>query len=273
MKQENISILCIQETHLSETEYFEEDGFLTFVSGGIYTGNRLFSGVGFIVAPWAKRSIISFKGINDRIACLRVRVVGRILNVFSVYAPHDGIDFSIRYDFFTSLAEHTRRDHDHETSLVCGDFNAQLGYVGEGETEVIGPHVFQKVLSEKHGRTPNRSLLLEYCGAHHLVVANTSFEHADNFLVTYRNLVTTPFNNTFDGGFSQIDFILCNQEKMDMVHDCWSCRDFVFNSHHFPLVASVRIDFPKVHRPVQTRKVASALRDFFFCQNLYIASY
>ena len=144
----------------------------------------------------------------------------------TAYAPHDGIEFSIRHEFFTLLAEHTRRHHNHETSMVCGDFNAQLGRVNEGETEIIGPYVYQKLLREHSGRTPNRSLLLEYCGSYDLMVMNSHFEYPDNFLVTYRNLVTNPLDNIFDGGLSQIDFILCHQDKADMMYDCWSCRGF-----------------------------------------------
>ena len=120
----------------------------------------------------------------------------------TAYAPHDGIEFSIRHEFFTLLAEHTRRHHNHETSMVCGDFNAQLGRVDEGETKIIGPYVYQKLLREHSGRTPNRSLLLEYCGSYDLMVMNTFFDYADNYLVTYRNLVTSLFDNVFDGGFS-----------------------------------------------------------------------
>ena len=238
---------------MSETEYFEEDGFLTFLSGGTFTGTRLFSGVGFIVAPWAKTSIISFKGIADRLACLRVKVSGGVLNVYSAYAPHDGIDFNIRHEFFTLLGENTRRHHNHETSVVCGDLNAQFGNVKEGESKIIGPYVYQKVLCDDSNRIPNRALLLEYCGAYDMMAINTYFQYPEYYLVTYRNLVTCPFDNVFDGGFSQIDHILCHQNNADMMYDCWSCRNFPLNSHHFPVIVLLQLEFPKSQQKVQSQ--------------------
>ena len=73
MMAEGISILCIQETHLQEAEHFEEDGFSVFLSGACKDGCRSYAGVGFIVAPWAIQSIVSFKAIDDRMASLRVK--------------------------------------------------------------------------------------------------------------------------------------------------------------------------------------------------------
>ena len=60
MKREGISILCMQETHLSESTYFEVDGFLVFNSGGCADVVRSYAGVGFIIAPWARSSIVTF---------------------------------------------------------------------------------------------------------------------------------------------------------------------------------------------------------------------
>ena len=58
---------------------------------GIAEGSgRSYAGVGFLVAPWAIKSIISFRGINDRLASLRVKQSGGVLTVLPTYAPHNG---------------------------------------------------------------------------------------------------------------------------------------------------------------------------------------
>ena len=95
--------------------------------------------------------------------------------------------------------------------FVC--LNAQYGNVKEGESKIIGPYVYQKVLCDDSSRIPNRALLLEYCGAYDMMAINTCFQYPEYYLVTYRNLVTCPFDNVFDGGFSQIDHILCHQNN------------------------------------------------------------
>ena len=124
MRKHGISVLCIQETHLVGAEHFVEDGFMTFLSWNCGSNERSYAGVGFMVAPWAHQAVVCFNAISDRLACLRLKVSGGVLNLLSVYAPHDGIDFNIRHQFFSTLSEHTRVQHEHETSLVLADFNS-----------------------------------------------------------------------------------------------------------------------------------------------------
>ena len=149
MKEQGISILCLQETHLLDAEYFEEEGFSIFLSGAAIDGPRSYAGVGFMVAPWAIKFVVSFKDVNERIASLRVKVLGGILNVLSIYAPHDGHQFDERHPFFVELSENTRQHKSHETTLVFGDFNTQLGYVGYGEETSVDPHIYKKSITEK----------------------------------------------------------------------------------------------------------------------------
>ena len=85
----------------------------------------------------AIKSIISFKAVSDRIASLRVKVVGGILNLLSVYAPHDKFDFEVRHNFYTELSMHTKKPNSHETSLVFGDFNTQMGCAGCDENNFL----------------------------------------------------------------------------------------------------------------------------------------
>ena len=47
-----------------------------------------------------------------------MKVFGGILNVLSVYIPHDGHDLEYRQHIFDDLSKYTRRDHDHESTLV-----------------------------------------------------------------------------------------------------------------------------------------------------------
>ena len=138
----------------------------------------------------AIKSIISFKAISDRIASLKVKVSGGILNLLSVYSPHDGYTFDARHHFYSDLSANTRKHHAHETTLVFGDFNTQLGYAGCDESNFLGPYMYQKLFHEKNNVLSNRSLFSEYCGTHAFVVAHTLFDYTDDFLVTYHNLLS-----------------------------------------------------------------------------------
>ena len=241
MRQHGIALLCLQETHLFGAEKFEYEGFIAFLSGESLHDGRCFSGVGFIMAPWAIRAVVSFQAINDRLARIRLKVFGGILNVFSVYIPHSGHDLEYRQDMFDELSQHTRSDHDHESTIVFGDFNAQLGYVGTGEESIIGPHVFKKTLTSKNGITLNRDLLMEHCVAHDLLVSNTFFEYPDELLVSYFSLSAKPMDTITTEAFCQIDHVLCGQNNMHMVRDCWTNRINALQSHHFITIAEVSV--------------------------------
>eukprot|EP00959_Pyramimonas_sp_CCMP1952_P421948 8839255-Pyramimonas_sp.AAC.1 len=58
MKQHNISILCIQETGITESTHFVDSGFLVILAGtSVETTGRFYSGVGFLIAPWAIKAV------------------------------------------------------------------------------------------------------------------------------------------------------------------------------------------------------------------------
>ena len=59
MNDHDISILCLQETHLSESFYMDMDGFL-FIASGNDDGKREYGGVGFLVSPSMRKSVKSF---------------------------------------------------------------------------------------------------------------------------------------------------------------------------------------------------------------------
>ena len=108
-----------------------------FLSSAAESLGRSYAGVGFLVAPWAIKSIISFRGINDRLASLRVKQSGGVLTILSVYAPHNGHKLEERQLFFSTLCENTRIRTKHSSIFVCGDLNAQLGSVGMGEDQIV----------------------------------------------------------------------------------------------------------------------------------------
>ena len=242
MRQHGIAVLCLQETHIFGAEKLEYEGFSIYLSGESFRDGRSFSGVGFIVAPWAIQAVVSFQGINDRLARIRMKVFGGVLNVLSVYIPHDGHDLEYRQHIFDDLSKYTRRDHDHESTVVFGDFNAQLGYVGTDEESIIGQHVFKKTLCQKPGIS-NRDLLLEHCTTHEVLVKNTFFDYPDELLVSYFNLSAKPMDTISTQAFSQIDHVLCGQNNSDMVVDCWTNRTDTLRSHHFITTAQVCVSF------------------------------
>ena len=58
----------------------------------------------------------------------------------------------------------------------------------------------------------------------------------------------------------QIDFVLCSQEKPEIVFDCWTRRDSAIQTHHFATIVCLAIEFEKIQKCHKIRKDLSALR-------------
>ena len=255
-----VGILCLQETHLTGASYYKDDGFLFFMSGSTSDTARTFAGVGFIVAPWAASSIISFKAISDRVGSLRVKVTGGILMIHNVYVPHDGHSLEVRQHTFAELSRETKARSEHQTTLVLGDFNAQLGSRKPGEEDCVGPYMFEKQLKPKNVVT-NRDLLLEHCTAHRMVIANTFFDNPVDFQVTYYHLAATPSTTVCADLFSQIDHVLRLSEDAPLVSDYWTSRTDVLHSHHFPTILTVDLGFSKQAKQRKGKRLVKDLED------------
>ena len=102
MTSHHIGITCIQETQKFTSEYFvSEDGFLWIFSGGTgETTDKSYAGVGFVISPKLRRSVVYFCQLSDRLCALRLRVQGVKIGLISAYAPHSGRDFDERARFF-----------------------------------------------------------------------------------------------------------------------------------------------------------------------------
>ena len=140
MRIYNIALICIQETHCKGSSYFTDNGFLVILSGTESVGSeRSYTGVGFVVAPWAKHAVEGFIQYDERLASIKVRVCGGQVIFVSAYAPHSGHSFETRHDFFTRAHGFIHSQRCHGPTLVLGDFNARLHHRQSGEERIIGP--------------------------------------------------------------------------------------------------------------------------------------
>ena len=109
MQRRGLAVLCVQETHLAgASTYISDEGFLVILSGSrAATAER--SGVGFLVALWARHFVIGFVLHSARLATLKLRTVGGKMAIVNAYAPHNGKPRDERVEFFTTLHRYTPR--------------------------------------------------------------------------------------------------------------------------------------------------------------------
>ena len=99
-------------------------------------------GVGFVISPTMRRSIIGFIQHSGRVATLKVRTIGGKVAIINAYAPHSGKPYDERHDFYPDLSRVYSSTSAHGMEMVCGDLNARLHRRLGGEEDVLGPFVF-----------------------------------------------------------------------------------------------------------------------------------
>jgi len=243
MAKHKVAILCMQETGITtHTENIDSD-YMLILSGTSkpHGEGRFYSGVGFLIAPWAIKSTISYKLLSDRLAILKLKIRGGILNIITAYAPYGGYDYEDRREFFDQLTKAWPVPNKHTTTIACGDFNARLYDREPGDEDVIGEFFFQSRWPRQRAYL-NRDLLLETCQATSTAIANTYFEQSLENVVTYYGMEvdrTSPIGE----GFAQIDYCLADHSTIGKMTNIWADRTIILASRHFLLRMLLDVKF------------------------------
>ena len=171
-------------------------------------GQREFAGVGFIIAPEARRSIISYLQCSSRIAAIKVKVEGGGVALVSAYAPPNTKPHDERQQFYTELGDVTNKLSVHGPKILLGDFNARLQCQQPGEEDIIGPGTFGRDGAVVDNDQSNRGLFIELCTRLQLCAANTLQAARPEYLVTYRDLGTKVDDPISYPAYAQLDYIL-----------------------------------------------------------------
>ena len=243
MFREQIDIICLQELHKTTPECCTTDaGYMLIVSASEGEDSSS-AGVGFLVAPWIRRSVINFKQEGSRMAALRLRVRGGKLTLITAYAPHSGYSFAVRQKFFQDLGHFFSSFPSHGLRLVYGDLNAKLYHRAVGEEEIVGPYVFESPVA---ALTPdmNRQLLIEMCEANQLAIGNTFFNLPAEKLITNYNVGYSLDSPISPSSRSQIDFVLIDRSSMEKLVHAESHILEPLATHHYILTSALKADVP-----------------------------
>ena len=195
MKKSSIGILCIQETRVNSCPYFASDGFLSIYSGRD-DNNREHAGVGFISAPWMRRSIKYFVQIDSRLAVLQIRTYGGIMIFISAYAPPNTHEDEERLQFFDELEKTYCQYRSYDSCFICEDLNSRIIRRLEYEKNILGSHIFENMHGKIDIPLSNRNMILQMYSNLYLRKANIFFDHDTSRFATY---------------YVQLNFILIDQ--------------------------------------------------------------
>ena len=178
-------------------------------------------GQGGVAILWRK----SLSGISpmeqithDRVCGIRTQTdSGLVLNIYSVYLPSPGCcdNFEVAID---EIAEVINTGETGTCTLLCGDFNADMGYMG----------------GKRSNRKPTR-------------VGKTLagfFEELDLVAVNMTTMATGPLNTFNSGvGSSTIDYVTVPCCILDLVVGCDVLRDEIMNtSDHYAIRYTLKVE-------------------------------
>ena len=167
-------------------------------SGGSEGNN----GVGVMVKEEWIDNVIEVVRWDERMMKIKMVVGGKMMHIFSVYAPQQGRREEEKEEFREKLAEKISEIRDEDTVIVAGDMNAHIGRDRRGYENVMGVHGMGQ-------RNPEGEQLLQLCQQQSLKIWNTMFRKREEHLITYKS-----------GDIrTQIDFVMSRGENVT-VFDC-----------------------------------------------------
>lgn len=153
-------------------------------------------GVAMILSKNAKKSLLGYSPITDRI--MKVRLQGKPYNLglIQCYAPTLQASEEEMHDFYNALQKAVDSIPNRDIIFIMGDLSAK---VGKQSASLDSCGIYSLGRENERGTD-----LIEFCTNNNLVIANTLFAHHPRRLYTW----TSPDNNTRN----QIDYIIINKK-------------------------------------------------------------
>ena len=216
---------------ISETRYIEEakvrlDSY-TFIYSG---GSEHQHGVGFIIKSSIEKSILGYWPVSNRNIMLKLKAKPFDIAIIQTYAPtssHSDDEIEEHYEEINKMLKEVKST---DVLIIAGDFNAKIG---KGSyQDLVGNYGLGD-------RNPRGDRLLQFSIEKNLVVTNTTFQHPNRLLYTWKS--------PGDVSRNQIDYLLIRKRHRNSVR-----ADI--GSDHNPLVARVSVRLKRAMPKSQKKK-------------------
>ena len=123
-----IDIMGLSETHWRGSgSLLTTTGKCSFLYSGAAIGSRKAAGVGLLMTLQARKSLMSWNPISDRLITARFRSKIRNITIIQCYSPTDTTDLALKDAFYSQLSATYRNVPKGDIIVVMGDLNASLG--------------------------------------------------------------------------------------------------------------------------------------------------
>ena len=234
-----LDIVALQEVRWSGNGIINKKDFTLYFSGTDKSKGQ--AGTGFLVSKKLQNDIIDFKHFNERMCKLRIKCKHNNITLINIYAPTEDKAIDVKEQFYKELESLINQVPRSDTLIILGDFNAQLGKEAIYR-KVSGKHTI-------HERTNgNGELLCHLAMINDLIIMSTQFEHKK----IHKGTWTSPDQKIIN----QIDHVLINSKKKDVIEDVRSMRGPNIDSDHFLVKVIMSQKLPAIYKKktVQTTK-------------------
>ncbi|KAJ8717892.1 hypothetical protein PYW07_005822 [Mythimna separata] len=183
-------------------------------------------GVGLLLSNVAKKSLVDWKPISDRIMYARFNSRVRKISIVQCYAPTNASSEDTKDDFYNALNATLRSIKRQDIVIVMGDLNAKVGRVNAGRERHMGTQGLGVC-------NDNGDRFIDFCQNHDLTIGGTLFIHGDHHKYTW---------NSPDGVTkNQIDHLAISSKWRSSLLDVRNRRGADIDSDHHLVVAEVRL--------------------------------
>ena len=214
-----IDILGMAEVRWKNIGQIKTEGWTLYYSGG----EKHIHGVGFLVSPKFRKSIIRIKPVNERIIMITIEAKPKNLNIIQIYMPTTKEEDEQILNMYKEIQILVNSIPKKERLIIMGDFNAKIG-VNE-QREACGKFG----LNETNQRG---EMFLDWMEDNKMIALNTCFQHRKSQRYTW----VSP------GGKhkNMIDYIAIRKRDMKECLDSRSLKSADCGSDHQMVWAKIK---------------------------------
>uniref|UniRef100_A0A8D9ACT3 Craniofacial development protein 2 n=2 Tax=Cacopsylla melanoneura TaxID=428564 RepID=A0A8D9ACT3_9HEMI len=232
MKNYNLEILGLNETRWNGFgEMITQEGNTLLYSGNEDENAPLYAGVGILLSRAAKRALLDWKPISDRIITARLNSKVRKISIVVCYGPTEGADEAAKDRFYETLDDTLTKIKKQDIKILLGDVNAKLGPDNSCYETVMGKHG-EGIMNE------NGTRFADLCLKHELVIGGTLFPHKRCHKLTW----TSPNGQTKN----QIDHVAVSRKWRTSLLDTRARRGADCGSDHHLVTSDVRLKIASI---------------------------
>lgn len=228
MKEYNLEVLGISESRWTGV------GSLILQSGAtvVYVGDdeAHVGGVAIMMSPRAKRALLQWTPVSQRIITARFYSRHKKLTIVQVYAPTNDAAEDDKEEFYHALQDTLEKCNKHDMIIVMGDLNAKVGADNESREEIMGKQGVGDM-------NENGERLCDLCAFNGLVITGTLFHHKTIHKTTWKS----PDGRTTN----QIDHVMVNKTMRSSVLNTRVMRGADVYSDHYLVRTTIRMKLAK----------------------------